>query len=474
MSETRMEWVHASVFGDMNAAFGEPGHPVFHLTAPAHTLIDFWGLLKHAGQYHILYHTAPRRGSFRDNLDTVFFQSTSKNLIDWEMLPIPILPSDDELRMNDGCICFDDTGTAVMLYTKVWHDHTVPRVHCAAYGSPDLRTYTRRTGEPFMTMENHGGPRFQYGWSDPFVFTAEGRTFMLMSKCVTMDGQNLMPIYEATDGTMLHWEYKGIFFDSNGEVVSFFPIGDRWVLTYSPYSTPEYFVGTFDLETLRFTPHTHGYISYGYYGEHCGREDRGFYANCVMQADSRTVFAGWISGFMDSNLWDGCMGIPRNVGLDENHRLTQWPIPEFDTLRDRCVQTEAAVSGTYHFSPESSMLDIAFSFSRCGSITLTLDGDNGTAMKLTLDGNDFTLNGRTYSGALSGGEDRVRILIDRSVAELFFGQGTVCATCCFSFPGNKPTVTVHCSSGASVSGLICHTVRPCKITVDPEVDKFLS
>ena len=40
MSETRMEWVHASVFGDMNAAFGEPGHPVFHLTAPSHTLIE--------------------------------------------------------------------------------------------------------------------------------------------------------------------------------------------------------------------------------------------------------------------------------------------------------------------------------------------------------------------------------------------------------------------------------------------------
>lgn len=473
MSELGIEQVHGLVFGDMKAAFAEPGHPGFHLTAPSHTIIDFWGLLKHRGQYHVLYHTAPHRGPFRMNYDTVFFQSTSKNLLDWEMLPIPIAPLKNELRMNDGCICFDDTGTPVMLYTRVWHDDTIPRVHCAAYGSSDLRTYTRRSEEPFMTMDNHGGPRFHNGWSDPYVFTAGGRTFMLMSKCVTLDGKNRMPIYEATDGTMLHWEYKGIFFENNGEVVTFFPIGNKWVLSYSPYDAPEYFTGDFDLENLRFIPETHGYVSYGYYGERNGREDRGFYAHCVMQEDGQTVFAGWISGFMDSEYWDGCMSIPRTVGLDDRLRLTQMPIAAFDTLRDRCVQRAGEISEELSFSPESDMLDLSFSFNRRGSVTFLLEGQNGTAMELTVEGDSFTLNGRTYSGVLSAGEDSVRILIDRSVSELFFGNGTVCTTCCYSYTGKNPNLCVQCHNGARVSELFCYSVRPCRITVDPEVQRFL-
>ena len=80
MSELGIEQVHGLVFGDMKAAFAEPGHPGFHLTAPSHALLDFWGLVKQNGLYHILYHTCPLRGGFQPN--PYFFHSTSKNLID--------------------------------------------------------------------------------------------------------------------------------------------------------------------------------------------------------------------------------------------------------------------------------------------------------------------------------------------------------------------------------------------------------
>jgi len=114
-----------------------------------------------------------------------------------------------------------------MRYTSVPKGH-IPRSHHAAYGNEDLTEFTRPDpDEPFMTLENHGGPAFGWGWSDPFVFRAFGRTFMLMSKCVTPDGQNLLPIYEAVDGSLLHWEYKGILFENNGEVVNFFPLSGK-------------------------------------------------------------------------------------------------------------------------------------------------------------------------------------------------------------------------------------------------------
>ena len=209
MSNHSLPETQNAVFRDMEAAFREPGHPAFHLTAPAHFTIDFWGAIHRNSRYHIFYHVCEKPGPFQE--ETVFFHSQSKNLIDWEMLPVPILPRPDELRMNDGCICVDGDNTPVMLYTSVPEDDDIPRTHCAAHGTDDLLTFERKIPEPFLTLENHGGPVFQNGWSDPFVFQADGRTFLLMSKCVTPDGDDPMPIYEATDDTMLHWEYRGIF-----------------------------------------------------------------------------------------------------------------------------------------------------------------------------------------------------------------------------------------------------------------------
>ncbi len=297
-----------AILQDAEEAFREPGHPEFHLTAPAHFTLDFWGALKKDGQYHILCHVSPGREASLG--ETVFFHAVSRDLIHWEWLHVPVVPGEDELRMNDGCIDFDQEGRPVMLYTAVFRDAAIPRVHRAAFGTEDLSVFARQN-EPFMPLEDHGGPAFGGGWSDPFVFRAEGRTFLLMSKCVTEDGRSPVPIYEAKDGTLLNWTYRGILFDRSGEVVSFFPLKGKWVLLFSPYAATEYFVGDFDMKTLSFHSIRHGILSHGYHRQDAPA-DRGLYAACVWQDGDRRILSGWIGGFPGALLWDGIMAFPRN------------------------------------------------------------------------------------------------------------------------------------------------------------------
>ncbi|MBQ8407850.1 MAG: glycoside hydrolase family 32 protein [Clostridia bacterium] len=459
----RIDRLNASIFGDMPDAARSLGHPAYHLTAPSHFTIDFWGSVKHEGYYHIFYHVCPERGDFQEN--TVFGHARSKDLIHWEQLPFPILPSEDELRMNDGCICFDDKGRPVMLYTSV-PKKAVPRTHCAAYGTPDLMHFERVDENPFMTLDNHGGPDFHWGWSDPYVFRADGRTFMVMSKCVTRDGnKNLLPIYEACDGSMLHWEYKGILFDNNGEVVNFFPLGDKWVLIYSPYDTIEYFVGDFDLEEMRFIPENHGYLSYGYHSQ-SNPIDRGFYATCLYEEKERTVLCGWVSGFSDHELWNGCMGIPRVLGLDAHGRLTQQPIPEVNMLRGEELTPKASENEVCTHT-DSTLLDICFDYTVADSpVTLTVESDGRTALTLTISADRFAVNGEVYDCPcmMSGAPASARILIDSSFAEIFLDCGAVSATRCFASLGKDVTVRITAKGGARIAEPHIYRMNPSTIT----------
>lgn len=393
----------------------------------------------------------------------MFGHARSRDLIHWEHLPFPILPSDDEFRMNDGFICFDDQSRPVMLYTSV-PNTPVPRTHCAAYGTPDLLHFERIADNPFMTLDDHGGPDFHWGWSDPYVFSTAGRTFMVMSKCVTRDSnKNLLPIYEAKDGSMLHWEYRGILFDNNGEVVNFFPLGSKWVLIYSPYDTIEYFVGDFDLDTLRFTPERHGFLSYGYHSQE-KPIDRGFYATCLYEEADRTVLCGWISGFAHHELWNGCMSIPRTLSLDAYGRLIQQPIAELDALRaeELCV---TAGANEVCVRADSDLLDIRFDYTAGAPVTLNVESDGKPALTLVIDKERFTVNGEVYEcpDAMQAAPASARILIDRSFAEIFLGGGAVCATRCFEPLGHDLTLRITAQDGGTVSDMHVYRMKPCQI-----------
>ena len=433
-----------AILRDAEEAFLEPGHPGFHLTAPAHFTLDFWGALKKDGLYHILCHVSPGRdGSLGE---TVFFHAVSRDLVRWEWLPVPIAPGEDELRMNDGCIAFDREGKPVMLYTAVFRDPAIPRVHRAAFGAEDLSAFVRRD-EPFMTLENHGGPAFGGGWSDPFVFRTEGRTFLLMSKCVTPDGQSPLPIYEAKDGTLLNWNYRGILFDRSGEVVSFFPLRGKWVLLFSPYAATEYYVGDFDTETLSFRPIRHGILSHGYHRQDAPT-DRGLYAACVWQEEEKRILSGWIGGIPGARLWDGIMAFPRELDLDDRLCLTQKPIGAISSLIRSSEEGSPGENGV-RLRAEEGMFLLSIRLSgENGSFSLQVGEKEGEGLRLRLSRDSLFVNGDTYPLTRPGEKDLI-LLYDRTAAEILVGNGTTAATAVFPLP-EEATVSWNAADGYAV------------------------
>ena len=458
------------VFSDRRAAIADPAYPGYHLASPAHGILDYWGNTYKDGWYHILYHAVPNDS---DPWSTVFGHTRSRDMLHWEEMPFPIVPKDNEMRLNDGCIVENGKGDTLMLYTCCYQNTSAPRTHAAALASDDLSRFERiPEADPFMTLDSHGGPAFQNGWSDPWVFRAGGRNFMLMSKCVLTDGSgDPMPIYEATDDTLLRWEYKGIFFDHNGEVINFFPMGDKWVLIYSPYHAPRYFVGDMDMDSLRFIPRQEGILSYGYQN---GKE-RGFYATCLYQKGGwqgeRRVMTGWLSGTKGTVGWRDCMSVPRELGLNSRLQVTQLPIPELDTLHgDKVLEVADITADSHQFDLTSSLLDIRLTYTADTPVTLTLAGAD-TLLTLALEKERFAVNGNVYEAApFAPGEDKtVRILVDKCVAEIFLGDGAVSTVGFFPYGGEALSLGL---TAATVTALEVWAMNEAKTTLCEELKEY--
>ncbi len=448
--ETKRVEIEQAIFSNQAAAYADPSHPGWHFAPPAHNMLDVWGGIYFDGWYHIFYGVSRTPQNIHG--DTVFGHARSRDLLHFEHLPLPICPAEEELRMNDGCITVNGDGLPVMLYTSVPKEHSA-RKHYAAIGTKDLRHFSRLP-HPFMTLETHGGPQFDWGWSDPFVFSAFGRTFMVMSKCVDPDGRNRMPIYEALDDTCLNWAYRGIMMEDNGEVVNFFPIGDKWVMIFCPYGTIRYFVGTFDETSLTFTPEQSGPLCYGYKHQ-SNPTDRGFYATSVYpQPDespnaNRTILCGWMSGFPEENtLWCGCMATPREVGLNQHLQVTTMPIREIKELR-YSPQEFNGNSGNLEIDAQAD-LEIQFS----GTLLLEIAG----CLKILVHTDSFEMNGTSYSFPTENQmPQKLRILLDRSFAELYFDDGVITAVRPFQYSGE--TLHLHIEGSVQLRAWNLHSVE---------------
>ena len=389
--------------------------PRLHFVPPAREMIDAWGGIWYDGYYHLFYDLNASR---KKSLGGAFAHIRSRDLLNWEQLPLALIPSEerDELRLNDGCVVIREDGTPLMYYTSVFNDGSRHREHLPVLGDKDLITWERLADEQAITIENHGGPFFYQGWSDPVIFTEGGRTFMLISKCVTEDGKNKIPIYEAEDSSLLKWKYRGIFFDDNGEVINFIKVDGKWVLIFCPYGDPVYFVGDFDIDNCRFRATSQGELSRGFVCE--GNENslisRGFYATTAFKSkDDQTVVLGWLSGFLAPRGWDGCISFPRVLNLDNSGHLLMNPHPVLQTLRKDSRSMEAGAKN--HCGP-CFELECGFDIHSGGKIIFEI----GNQLTVEVDEENIRLNDICYPAT---NVKHLQLLVDVSVAELFCNNG---------------------------------------------------
>jgi beta-fructofuranosidase len=337
-------------------ADADPTRPIYHFRPPAQWTGNPTGAICWDGWCHLFYQFNP----YGDSVNSIHWGHVrSRDLVQWEHMPIALYPSEDrgEEHCGSGCAAIAADNKPMIFYTcvrrgKVQTDYTE---QWAALGESQLMVWRKYAGNPLLHPESNGGLAIK-DWRDPFVFRDSDRTFMLTGgKLDEKDGgEACVFIYESDNKELTRWTYRGILFKharkevAGIEAPNFFQIGDKHVLLLSPHGLVEYYVGKFDVNTLTFTPETRGVVD--------GSEN--YYATTILRDDAnRCVLFGSVRGFRPNRGWNGCIGLPRVLSLGADNLLRQEPLPELRKLRSNYVKVQP------------------FMLSRCSQILQDVKGD---------------------------------------------------------------------------------------------------
>jgi beta-fructofuranosidase len=404
----------ASVEKARARAEADPAKPTYHITAPANWINDPNGPIFYGGYYHMFYQHNP----YGDKWGHMHWgHARSRDLAKWEHLPIALWPSLDagEEHVFSGCATTNAQGQPIIFYTSIKKGKSATDFaeQWAAVGDKDLMKWQKHPANPILTESLHGETKV-YDWRDPFVFQHQGRTFMVLGGNLNRakGGQAVVLLYEATNKDLTGWSYRGVLFThpdpkvANIECPNFFPLDGRFVLVISPHGKVEYFVGDFDLKTYKFTSKNRLLIdgSSTYYAP-----------NCMLDPNGRRIMWGWLRGFKEGLGWNGCLTVPRVLGLDESGDLLQSPVSELANLR-----TNESKIGVIPFEPGTNSIAGDMPSTIELSAKLVCDAAASVALRVIRHASaKDTVNFTAGELGLVGGTNDIRLFVDRSVVEVF-------------------------------------------------------
>lgn len=311
----------------------------FHFMAPAYWINDPNGLIFYKGEYHMFYQHypyAPQWGAMH------WGHAKSKDLVHWEHLPIALAPSEAyDLDERGGCFsgsAVDDNGVLTLLYTgTVIRDGKVIQSQCLAT-SGDGITFEKYDENPVIPAPPDDGSA---DFRDPKVWKHGDMWYMVVGS--SKDGRGKALLYRSQD--LRKWDYAGVLAESDGtmgtmwECPDFFPLGDRYVLMFSPMGMGDrktiYLIGDMDYETGTFAWDVMGDIDHGfeYYAPQSFLDGKG--RRIIIAWLNAWDWMPWFKGFgpTDKNHWCGAMSTPRIVELDADGRLKFSPVEELQALR---------------------------------------------------------------------------------------------------------------------------------------------
>jgi len=322
----------------------DPFRPAFHLTPPAGCMGDPNGGIYYDGWYHIFYGLQPfayHPGGW------YWAHARSKDLVHWEPMQTGLTPA-FELGLNaigSGSTIVTEDGKKLAFYSQGRSGEAM-KFWRAEFTDARLSEWRHEEKNPILTLEHPNLPPFDGFWRDPFVFSAEGRTFLIACADLFEEDYVPVPLFEAKNEELTEWEYRGILFTvpkhqyRNLEVPEFRPIGDKWIFmasTDAPVDRVNYFLGDFDLANLNFSVESEGVIDYSghYYAQESISDDEG---NLYLMSWIPGWDREWLPYYMNepiknsNRIWNGCFAIPRKLSLVDG-RIVQSPVAAMKELR---------------------------------------------------------------------------------------------------------------------------------------------
>lgn len=321
----------------------------YHFMPQTGWLNDPNGLIYFRGKYHFFFQHNPYSG-FWDSMH--WGHAISDDMLHWEYLPLALAPSEKyDNHLKGGCFsgsAIEYDGKLFLIFTGTTNEgNGFEQSQCIAY-SEDGVHFEKYEGNPVLTAPK-GISTSQF--RDPKVWKHEDTYYMVCGAERDKKAQALL--YRSKD--MIHWEFFNVLAESRGEwgymweCPDFYPLGDKYVLMFSPMGVGErtavYLVGDFDYKTGKFIYHVNGEIDWGF----------DYYAPQSFQApDGRRIIVGWANswdwmpfwkdwGPTYKEGWCGFFNIPREVRLMADDTLQFVPIQELKTLRENPVHNDCIV-----------------------------------------------------------------------------------------------------------------------------------
>jgi len=412
----------------------DPERPVYHFHPPANWNNDPNGTLFYKGWHHLFYQLNPFGATIANQH---WGHARSKDLVNWEHLPIAIWPSSEKREraiFSGGAIVAKD-GRPRLIYTSIGHPQ--PEQWMAVPEDDDLFKWKKFDGNPVLTTAAHGQLTVNQ-WRDPFLFREMGQTYMVCggNSGTGRGGAGQVQLYRAMNDELSRWNHLGPVFQAleretfNIECPNLFELEDKWVLIISPHRACEYFVGSLDLEKLRFTPETHGILDAGdAYASNISTDDQG-----------RTIL--WLWGRTNTppgRGWNGVMVMPRILSLGPDGFLRQHVPAEFTQLRGTMKTFQSGpISSSASAAPGESVmvldgipgdtLEIEAEFSARNpaafGFQLRRSSSGRAAAVVSIQRGTLTIgNARAYVG--NAERYKVRLFIDKRCLEVYVNDGAV-------------------------------------------------
>jgi fructan beta-fructosidase len=446
--------------------------PLYHFTTDSNWINDPNGLVYANGQYHVFAQYNP----FGDKWGHMSWaHAVSNDLFTWDEWPLAI----PEMKNADGTATMIFSGSAVvdsfnssgfgkdgqMPMVAIYTSHIdsigkgIAQHQSLAYSLDEGKTWKQYANNPVLDIQ-------LTDFRDPKVFwyAPEKKWVMAVVKSLEYKVQfyasadlkkwNLLSEFGPAGNTTKIWECPDLFpmtVEGTNE--------KKWVLSLSAghpqkdFIAVQYFIGNFDGKT--FTADKLDYPLYVDYG-------KDFYAgvtyNNIPSSDGRRIMIGW------ANCWNyandiptkgfrGAYSVPRSLSVKNTAnglRLFQMPVAELDKLTANIYS-----NANIEIENTSKMLDSATGTAL--DISFTLKADAGTTAginvfksgteetTITYNSNTKAISlGRMRSGdtsfnkAFPGMETvqlntteekiKLRILIDKSIVEIFVNDGLYAIT----------------------------------------------
>ncbi|WP_299302143.1 glycoside hydrolase family 32 protein [uncultured Brachybacterium sp.] len=477
---------------DLLATRDDRWYPTFHVAAPAGWINDPNGLSHFQGRYQVFFQHHP---AGTDWGPMHWGHVSSEDLVTWRREPIALAPSLEEDRdgVFSGSAVTGDDGTLKVFYTGHRWINGVDdaegnlQVQCLAQ-SVDGVSFTKLGGvvEP---------PAGVLDFRDPKVWRA-GETWYMIFGVQSAERRGRVWLYRSLD--LLSWEFDRVLFEDPDpdvfmiECPDLFPLGEHWVLLYSPMTTARpsghggrnghnagYLVGSW-APGEDFTPTT------SYRPADWGHT---FYAPQTFEApDGRRLLLAWMGAFtlpvasQRADGWSGQLTVPRELSLGEDLRLRSLPVAEIAALR-----RETHDHGSFDLAADGStvLLEDAEAFEvelevdlsrttseqvglqvhRTGEGLCTWVAYDDQSGRVVLDRRSSAggPGDRGYRSAPHDGGDHLllRVLVDRGSVEVFVGEGEENLTS-LSFPAEGPrSLALTAVAGTiAVQSLRVHRLAP--------------